>query len=144
MVGSKIGADAIPPAAESSNPAICAFLEVILDIVYLPALATNTRSASPEGPMSSVPTECQQSRSTPPSPRLRIGTISRDCPACATKKVSPNSPANIVVRFANDRLCAECGCRYRPPTPIWAAVITCRGRITFGGVHGLFRDTPVS
>ena len=75
---------------------------------------------SPEG-------ECPQCKGNvegppPVSKPQRDGTISKDCPACGCAKYREIRPPTIVVRFAKDRICADCGCRYRPPTPIWAAL----------------------
>jgi hypothetical protein len=50
------------------------------------------------------------------------GAISRFCPACGSKEFREIRAPAVVVRFVNDRICAACGCRYRPPTPLWASV----------------------
>jgi hypothetical protein len=48
--------------------------------------------------------------------------ISRQCPKCNGidfKKVYPDG----AIAFTDDRVCKNCGTRYTPPTPLWAAVV---------------------
>jgi hypothetical protein len=48
--------------------------------------------------------------------------VSRECPKChgtEFKRVRPEGR----IAFTDDRLCKTCGARYRPPTPLWAAVL---------------------
>jgi hypothetical protein len=62
----------------------------------------------------------------PPEPRKRtlitsLYPISKVCPACGEarhKKIKPDA----WIAFVADRLCESCGCRYTPPTPVWASL----------------------
>lgn len=52
--------------------------------------------------------------------------ISTICPSCrhtAYTKVKPDA----LVAFAEDRVCTQCGTRYSPPAPWWAAAISLVG-----------------
>jgi hypothetical protein len=54
--------------------------------------------------------------------RMTKFPVSRNCPNCQGidfKRVKPQSH----IAFTDDRQCKNCGTRYTPPTPLWAALI---------------------
>jgi len=60
-------------------------------------------------------------KGTPAPSRPRPdGAISKVCPGCGSAKYREVSTVGLV--FAKDRMCVACGCKYRPPTPVWAAI----------------------
>jgi hypothetical protein len=48
--------------------------------------------------------------------------ISKKCPNCQGVDFKGIKPEGLVA-FTNDRECKNCGTRYTPPTPLWAAVV---------------------
>src|SRR5262245_32692002 len=44
------------------------------------------------------------------------------CPKCGSISFRRHRPEGMVA-FAYDRICTNCGTRYTPPTPIWAAIV---------------------
>ena len=48
--------------------------------------------------------------------------VSKTCPGCGSAKYTRERPQGWIA-FAWDRVCTDCGLRYSPPTPLWAAVV---------------------
>jgi uncharacterized protein (DUF983 family) len=48
--------------------------------------------------------------------------ISNVCPSCGHTRFQRTYPDTIIA-FKSDRICLECGTRYTPATPRWAAVV---------------------
>jgi hypothetical protein len=48
--------------------------------------------------------------------------VARICPACSGETYTTVRSSQWVA-FAGDRVCAGCGTRYTPPTPVWGAVL---------------------
>jgi hypothetical protein len=48
--------------------------------------------------------------------------VSEVCPNCRSNQYTRQRPEKWVT-FAWDRVCNECGTRYTPPTPMWAAIL---------------------
>jgi hypothetical protein len=48
--------------------------------------------------------------------------VSKVCPQCGHKEYKKRRPKKFLT-FLYDRICASCGTRYSPPTPIWAAFV---------------------
>jgi hypothetical protein len=61
--------------------------------------------------------------------------ISKACPNCKSDKFTRERPQRWVA-FAWDRRCTECGTRYSPPTPAWAAVVFIMAGVLLGGFGG--------
>ena len=49
--------------------------------------------------------------------------IAKVCPSCGSAAFQRVRVEKGIVAFADDRRCRECGMRYTPPTPAWAAVL---------------------
>ena len=47
--------------------------------------------------------------------------ISVDCPECSGTEYDTR-PSERRISYTSDRVCKQCGTRYTPPTPAWAAV----------------------
>lgn len=67
------------------------------------------------------------SRPSPP-PSYRVSKV---CPNCGGTTYKTRQPERTVA-FMKDRICRECGTRYAPPTPMWAAIVF----IVAGGILG--------
>jgi predicted RNA-binding Zn-ribbon protein involved in translation (DUF1610 family) len=67
---------------------------------------------------------------------LDIRPVTRNCPKCGSASFTRVRVAPERIAFTNDRKCKECGTRYTPPTPAWAAVvfIVLGGLISGGGL----------
>jgi hypothetical protein len=57
--------------------------------------------------------QAEPSRSYPPS---------RRCPRCGEERHKP-AEADAWIASLADRVCLTCGCRYSPPTPLWAVLV---------------------
>jgi predicted RNA-binding Zn-ribbon protein involved in translation (DUF1610 family) len=70
--------------------------------------------------------------------------VSETCPKCAGAQFTRVPPQSMVA-FAKDRVCTQCGTRYTPPTPLWAALVfILLGVFFLGGSIGnvLVMDNP--
>ncbi len=62
---------------------------------------------------------------TPPRRRPWLTSphpVSNGCPQCGDT-AHETTPAATRIAFVSDRLCRACGCRYTPPTPVWASAV---------------------
>jgi hypothetical protein len=48
--------------------------------------------------------------------------VSKTCPECDGTNFRRVKPATRIA-FTDDRVCRDCGSRYTPPTPLWAALV---------------------
>jgi hypothetical protein len=55
-------------------------------------------------------------------PTAKKRPVALVCPSCGGGEYTGSKPVGWVA-FASDRKCAECGTRYSPPTPAWAALV---------------------
>ena len=62
--------------------------------------------------------------------------VSTVCPECASEKFTRERPQGWVA-FAWDRVCVDCGMRYSPPTPLWAAIVFIVLGVVLTGFGGL-------
>lgn len=53
---------------------------------------------------------------TSPNPICRV------CPQCGRDEYR-RVKADTRIAFTDDRICRSCGCRYTPPTPVWASFV---------------------
>ena len=74
-----------------------------------------------------VPTEVRWPEIQPPVP------LARQCPKCDGRRYRRVRP-QARVAFVMDRVCLDCGARYSPPTPTWAAVVFVTAGILLAGV----------
>ena len=76
-------------------------------------------------PTSNQPTPAPPPIVAPPAPAPPATgkpPISKVCPHCGGQTYTRIAPSSSVA-FAKDRVCKQCGMRYSPPTPLWAAII---------------------
>jgi hypothetical protein len=62
---------------------------------------------------------------TPARPRPLITSpnpVCRVCPQCGRDEYR-RVKADTRIAFTDDRICRACGCRYTPPTPVWASLV---------------------
>jgi hypothetical protein len=81
---------------------------------------------------SSVPPTLPSTKPTS-APPTRAGAkgipVSKACPQCGSREYTRVKPT-ATIAFASDRVCGQCGTRYSPPTPVWAAIVF----MTVGGL----------
>jgi hypothetical protein len=63
--------------------------------------------------------------------------VSKVCPECGHDKYEKRRPKGWVA-FTDDRVCKECGTRYSPPTPLWAALVFIVGGLLLAGAGAIF------
>lgn len=49
--------------------------------------------------------------------------IAKICPKCGGTTYDKKAPGGFMPAFTMDRVCKNCGTRYTPPTPAWAAIV---------------------
>lgn len=59
--------------------------------------------------------------------------VSAGCPECGGRAYRTRRPDRFLT-FVSDRVCTDCGTRYTPPTPRWAAVVFLAVGVPLAGI----------